>query len=157
METCLDPPLYTYPFCLALDYTLGSFNHAGRLLPGGNYTMIATVTIPERIFGPFVIRVQTDSRNQVYEHTNENDNFASSMVLSLDKLSSLYRLFEYIIPKLQLTLQVTLAPPPDLVVTSVQASDSYITGDTMTVVYNISNAGAGETDESYWQDQVVSC
>ena len=26
----------------------------------------------------------------------------------------------------------------------------------MTVVYNISNVGAGETDESYWQDQVVS-
>ena len=58
---------------------------------------------------------------------------------------------------LQLTLQVTLAPPPDLVVISVMASDNYITGDTMTVVYNISNAGAGETDERYWQDQVVSC
>jgi hypothetical protein len=42
--------------------------------------MFATVTIPERIFGPFVIRVQTDSGNQVYEHTNENDNYASSMV-----------------------------------------------------------------------------
>lgn len=43
--------------------------------------MIATVTIPERIFGPFVIRMQTDSRNQVYEHANENDNIASSMVI----------------------------------------------------------------------------
>lgn len=61
------------------------------------------------------------------------------------------------IVNLQLTLQVTLAPPPDLVVISVMANDNYITGDTMTVVYNISNVGAGETDESYWQDQVVSC
>lgn len=73
--------MHILSFSLALDYNLGSFNHAGRLLPGGNYTMIATVTIPERIFGPFVIRVQTDSRNQVYEHTNENDNTASSMVI----------------------------------------------------------------------------
>ena len=61
------------------------------------------------------------------------------------------------IVNLQLTLQVTLAPPPDLVVISVMANDNYITGDTMTVLYNISNVGAGETDESYWQDQVVSC
>ena len=58
---------------------------------------------------------------------------------------------------LQLTLQVTLAPPPDLVVTSVMAGDIYITGETMRVDYIISNVGAGETDESYWQDQVVSC
>ena len=68
-------------FLVALDYNLGSFSHTGRLLSGGNYTMIATVRVPERIFGPFVIRVQTDSRNQVYEHANENDNFASSMVI----------------------------------------------------------------------------
>lgn len=58
---------------------------------------------------------------------------------------------------LQLILQVTLAPPPDLVVLSVMASDNFITGDTMVVVYNISNAGAGETEERYWLDQVVSC
>ena len=55
-----------------------------------------------------------------------------------------------------MVLQVTLAPPPDLIVTSVVADDSYVTGDTLSVVYNISNAGAGETVESFWQDQVVS-
>ena len=60
---------------------MGTFYHFGALDAGENYTMLATVTIPERIFGPFVIRVNTDSRNQVYEHANENDNFASSLVI----------------------------------------------------------------------------
>ena len=57
---------------------------------------------------------------------------------------------------MQLLLQVTLAPPPDLVVSSLVAEDNYVTGDVMTILYNISNVGAGESVESYWQDRVVS-
>ena len=53
-------------------------------------------------------------------------------------------------------LQVTLAPPPDLVVVSVTTEDSFVTGDVLSVVYNISNAGAGETVERFWRDRVVS-
>ena len=76
---------------------MGTFSHVGALDPGGNYTMLATVTVPERIFGPFVIRVNTDSRNQVYEHANENDNFASSPVRNMiDVMSNELVLLNYV-------------------------------------------------------------
>ena len=54
------------------------------------------------------------------------------------------------------TIEVTLAPPPDLVVSSIQADDVFVTGRTMTIQYNVSNVGAGEPFENYWQDIVVS-
>ena len=56
----------------------------------------------------------------------------------------------------QAPIEVTLAPPPDLVVSSIQSDDAYVTGRVMTIRYNVSNIGAGEPYESYWQDIAVS-
>ena len=61
-----------------------------------------------------------------------------------------------LIPYPQTPVDVTLAPPPDLVVSSIQSSNAFVTGRTMAIQYNVSNIGAGEPYESYWQDIAVS-
>lgn len=38
----------------------------------------------------------------------------------------------------------------------IQSADSYVTGRVMNIQYNVSNIGAGEPYENYWQDIVVS-
>ena len=51
-----------------------------------------------------------------------------------------------------------LAPPPDLVVSSLQVSDndSVRTGDTLSIRYVVTNEGAGPSFETYWTDYIVS-
>ena len=53
---------------------------------------------------------------------------------------------------------MVLAPPPDLVVTSLELSnnDSIRTGDTLQIRYVVTNEGAGPSFESYWTDYIVS-
>ena len=62
------------------DSSLGVFHINQYLEAGANYTKIANVRIPERIFGLFYILVFTDIYNQVYEHTSEDDNLGFLMV-----------------------------------------------------------------------------
>lgn len=62
------------------DSSLGIFHTNQYLEAGANYTKIASVRIPERIFGLFHILVFTDAYNQVYEHTSEDDNLGFLMV-----------------------------------------------------------------------------
>ena len=57
---------------------------------------------------------------------------------------------------MQTPIDITLAPPPDLVVQSIQSEDAYVTGRVMTIRYNVSNIGAGEPYENYWRDITVS-
>ena len=38
----------------------------------------------------------------------------------------------------------------------VQSDDSYVTGKVMNIQYNVTNIGAGEPYENYWQDVIVS-
>ena len=38
---------------------------------------------------------------------------------------------------------------------SVVVNDTYVTGNTMKVQYQVSNEGSGEPFERFWQDQVV--
>lgn len=49
-----------------------------------------------------------------------------------------------------------MSPPPDLVVSSLEAEAVYTTGDTLRVVFNVTNNGAGEPFERYWNDELVS-
>lgn len=51
-----------------------------------------------------------------------------------------------------------LAPPPDLVVTSLEIINnrSVRTGDTLHARYVVTNEGAGPSFESYWTDYIVS-
>lgn len=62
------------------DSILGTFRINGYLAAGANYTKSVNIRVPERIFGTFYILVFTDLYNQVYEHTNEDDNVGSPKV-----------------------------------------------------------------------------
>ena len=114
----------------------------------------------------FHILVFTDANNQVYEHSSEDDNLGYQMVCmpceceyNIDLYlyhNILLSLHNYVPIHMQAPIEVTLAPPPDLVVSSIQSDDAYVTGRVMTIRYNVSNIGAGEPYESYWQDIAVS-
>lgn len=56
------------------DLVLGEFQILAVLPPGATYTQSEIITIPKAIFGEFFIIVESDIRNQVYEHNNEEDN-----------------------------------------------------------------------------------
>ena len=53
---------------------------------------MVTCTIPKAIFGSFFIIVGSDTRNQVYEHTSEDDNTRVSDVSDGDISSSVISL-----------------------------------------------------------------
>ena len=53
-------------------------------------------------------------------------------------------------------IDVILSPPPDLIVSSLEAEDTYTTGSTLRVVFTVRNNGAGEPFERYWNDELVS-
>lgn len=53
-------------------------------------------------------------------------------------------------------IDVILSPPPDLIVSSLEAEDAYTTGSTLRVLFTVRNIGAGEPFERYWNDELVS-
>ena len=53
---------------------LGSYLINGALAPGASYSKTATVSVPDAIYGNYSIIVVTDSNNDVYEYTSEDDN-----------------------------------------------------------------------------------
>lgn len=57
---------------------------------------------------------------------------------------------------IQNPIDVTLSPPPDLVVSSVTVGEEYATGTVMVVRYTVTNNGAGAPFESFWTDTTVS-
>ena len=62
------------------DLVLGEFRISNALAPGSTYTKRVTLTVPKAIFGDFFIILWSDIYNQVYEHTNEDDNTRASDV-----------------------------------------------------------------------------
>ena len=57
---------------------------------------------------------------------------------------------------MQNPIDVTLSPPPDLVVSSIIVDEEYATGSVMVVRYTVTNNGAGAPFESFWADTTVS-
>lgn len=69
---------------------------------------------------------------------------------------TLYTFTELFHPHSPQPVEVILSPPPDLVVSSLEAEAVYTTGDTLRAVLNVTNKGAGEPFERYWNDELVS-
>lgn len=65
-------------------------------------------------------------------------------------------MFLYAINPMQNPIDVTLSPPPDLVVSSIIVGREYATGSVMVIRYTVSNNGAGAPFESFWTDRTVS-
>lgn len=111
---------------------LGSVAHTGVLKVGESYTQLnRTFTVPEDLSGPYYIFVLTDSADQVYEGINNFD-------AAFDPVP----------------LQITLTPPPDLVVTTVDAPNAAVAGRAMPLNFTIQNQGPGDAFRHPWVDAV---
>ena len=56
----------------------------------------------------------------------------------------------------QTPIDVTLSPPPDLVVSSIAVGQEHTTGSVMVIRYTVTNNGAGAPFEPFWTDRTVS-
>ncbi len=125
--------LSTNPVLDAGDLTLRTFPHNGRLASNASYTQIRQVLLPEDLTGPFFLIVKSDSspRNDVFEYEAEHNNTA-------------------VVP-----IQIQPPPVPNLQVTSVSVPDSAWSGQSLSVEWTVTNAGAAEANSTNgWWDSV---
>lgn len=112
------------------DIALGSGQYTGFLPPGVVYTNTLTVALPAELQGTFHYIVKADSDDWVVENEEGNNVLVSSN-----------------------TLAVTLAPVPDLAVTSVDAPATAYSGQSNSLSWIVENAGQGSAIGS-WFDAV---
>ncbi|MEZ6132743.1 MAG: CARDB domain-containing protein [Planctomycetaceae bacterium] len=131
-------PSWTDRVWLSLDQTLdstdtslGTASNPSFLNPGDSYSNQAQFTLPQGIDGNFFFIVQADNSNRVFEFQAEGDNIRAGG-----------------------PTDVTLTPPPDLQVTSVNAPTTAFSGQPATISWTVSNQGAGATLESFWRDRI---
>lgn len=99
------------------DYVLGSRTRTGNLTPGQFYEDSLTLNLPVTASGNYLVIVRTDLNDAVYEHTNEGNNTASSGIV------------------------VFRPPPADLLVSSIVVPPTGVTGDDITIEYQLRNNG----------------
>jgi len=87
------------------------------------------VFIPSNFTGNYILIVQTDAENREYEYDKEGNNTASSIV------------------------SVSKSPPADLIVSSVTATDSVVSGEQIQVNWTIENIGLNPAS-GYLRDNV---
>lgn len=100
------------------DTYLGQVNNPSFLRSGDSYNNQLTATLPRGIDGNYYFIVQTDTSNQVNELGNEDDNQGVSDATD-----------------------VTLTPPPDFSVTSIQAPSQGFSGQPLSVTWQVTNIG----------------
>ena len=99
------------------DQRLARRTYNGNLVPGAVYTQTASVNIPQGISGIYYLLLQTDSRNDVYEHGAEDNNVVGWPIT------------------------VTIAPPADLTVLTVTVPTTAVPGEPITINWTIQNIG----------------
>jgi len=100
------------------DYQLGSYTRTGNLSSGNSYSVDKNFTIPSNRTGNYIVIIQTDAANVVYEHNGENNNIASS-ISTFSK-----------------------APPADLVVSQIISPSAVISGNAISITWKIKNTGS---------------
>ena len=118
----------------ASDVALGTFRHNGRLAAGEQYVRERTVTLPQSVEGTHFILVKTDSNahNEVYEFQGEGNNVGAAAI------------------------ELALAPPADLRVTTIVAPTTAWSGQDLHVEWTVANLGgsATEAQRGGWYDSV---
>ena len=112
------------------DQNLGYLARNRSLLAKDNYTQNMEVSLPPGSSGPAYIIVFTDSDNQVFEHSNENNNVKISNVI-----------------------QVIFAPLADLVVSQIDAPASGVPGQPSLISWTVTNQGSSDA-VGQWSDSV---
>ncbi len=114
--------------------TLGSEHE--RLIVTGSVTLpvgqptnrTATVAIPDKWYGQKYLIIAADANNRVQE-ADRSDNIVA------------------------IPIEVALSPLPDLQVTSIEAENNAISGQTFKIKYKVSNQGESITRQDKWTDE----
>jgi hypothetical protein len=99
------------------DLPVTSYNRSGALAVNGAYRDSMQVFIPISAQGNYYLLLKTDNNDVVYEHTNENNNVAFSLIF------------------------VVLPLPSDLVVRDIVVDSAGLAGDSVSVKWVIKNEG----------------
>ena len=102
----------------ARDALLGSRERTGGLEPGSSYTDSVRASVPSYASGSYYFIVQTDRRDDVYEHAAEGDNLTFQRV------------------------ELALPAPSDLVVSAIDVPAQGVPGEEITVSWTIENTGS---------------
>ena len=111
---------------------LGSFPHTGALASGQSYHSSASIPLPSSVSGSYYLLVQTDSRSNVVEEVFETNNITASPSPIL----------------------ISLTPPPDLVVSEVNAPTTALASHALTIGYTVTNQGTDTSLQSSWEDRL---
>jgi Ca2+-binding RTX toxin-like protein/protocatechuate 3,4-dioxygenase beta subunit len=111
---------------------LGTFSFTGSIASSGSLTRTQSVALPLDLNGNYKVAVTTDIANNIVESTpNESNN--TTVAAS--------------------TIQIQLAPVPDLVVTSITAPLESIFGQSINVTWAVTNQGTASANGS-WIDRL---
>ncbi|MFM6436862.1 MAG: Calx-beta domain-containing protein, partial [Microcystis panniformis] len=113
------------------NFLLATVNQSRGLAAGDSYQQAKTVLLPVGISGNYHLFLTTDSNNSVKEPNAEGNNNASIL------------------------LPITLTPPPDLEVTSLNTTPAW-SGQELQVDWTVTNTGEGDTrtQETSWLDSL---
>lgn len=115
----------------SFDPLLGSVSNLNSLTSGSSYNHFAYVQLPQGTNGEYYIIIRTDKNGNVKE-SDENNN----TTYSVHKIN------------------VTLSPPPDLIVTEITSPTLAFSGELINITYEVSNLGDGVTTDSIWSDRI---
>ena len=116
----------------SFDPLLASVPSLASLNPNQSYAHSASVVLPQGSNGLYYIIVKTDHFSNVKETVDNNNTTYSST-----------------------QIDITLSPPPDLVVTQITAPLLAFSGQTISMTYNVKNIGDGITTDAIWKDVVT--
>ncbi len=100
------------------------------LEPDSSYNRIKPVIVPHNIYGPHYVFVVTDKNNSVQELANNNN---------LKRAGP---------------LEVTLKPPPNLLLESITPPPASLSGQNVSVSWTVKNIGANAPVENSWRDKI---
>lgn len=116
----------------ASDIPLGDFPNISYLNPGEGYVQTHEFKLPIDLRGSYYALVKADSRSQVNEGINENNNTGFNAT----------------------PMQVNLSPPPDIQVASIISPPTGWSGQPVAVNWTVANKGSGPTVSSTWYDTI---
>jgi CARDB len=111
------------------DYRISNRIHKTNLKVDSSYIDTVNAFIPSSYVGNYILIISTDHENREYEYNKENNNTAAGII------------------------SISQSPPADLVVSEVNAKDSVTSGETIKVVWEITNEGSNAAS-GYMTDNV---
>ena len=124
------------------DILLETITHNGALAVDEEYERTVSVTIPDRVTGEWYITPWSDTYDVVLEDTFDI-NINPDDPNELDNNNYKAR-----------PITLLLTPPPDLVVTEIEAPATALGGDTIDVSYTVTNQAIGAIRNETWVDRV---